>query len=212
MVSLDEVQAAELIKRLQSEPIKYRTAIMLTLYTGLHRGELCGLEWSDIDLQNGLVKVNKSLLYSVDRGVFEDGTKTRSSNRIISIPADMVELLKQYKASQLQIKLMIGDLWVEIGKVFTSDNGGIINPEHISAWFKRFVNRHGLPDIHFHNLRHTAATLLIMEGVDIATVSKRLGHADKTTTLNIYTHAVKSADRAAADKLQDLFNRSQQTG
>lgn len=206
--SLDEVQAMELINRLQDEPLKNRAAVMLTLYTGMRRGELCGLEWSDIDFENGLVKINKSVLYSADRGVFEDTTKTKSSNRIISIPSDMVELLKQYKAEQAQMKLLTGDLWIDSKKVFTSDYGGIINPEYISSWFKSFVKRYNLPDIHFHNLRHTAATLLIANGVDVATVSKRLGHADKTTTLNIYTHAIKSADEAAAETLQNIFKRS----
>ena len=103
-VSLDEVQANELITCLQSEPIKYRTAVMLTLYTGLRRGEVCGLDWSDIDFENGLVKINKSVLYSADKGVYEDTTKTNSSNRIISIPSAMVQLLKEYKIEQSKEK------------------------------------------------------------------------------------------------------------
>ena len=207
-VSLDEVQANELITCLQSEPIKYRTAVMLTLYTGLRRGEVCGLDWSDIDFENGLVKINKSVLYSANKGVYEDTTKTNSSNRIISIPSAMVQLLKEYKIEQSKKKLLMGDMWNNSGKVFTSESGGMINPDTLSTWFKGFINRHNLPDIHYHSLRHTAATLLIAGGVDIATVSKRLGHADRTTTLNIYTHAIKSADKAAADKLQDIFTHS----
>ena len=207
-VALDEKQAAELILYLQSEPLKYRTAVMLTLYTGMRRGEVCALEWSDIDFDTNLITVNKSVLYSADRGVYEDSTKTKSSNRIIYIPDSMITLLKQHHAEQLKLKLALGDMWVESGKVFTADNGDIINPESLSAWFKKFVRRHDLPDIHFHNLRHTAATLLIAGGADIATVSKRLGHADKTTTLNIYTHAIKSADKAAADMLHDIFTKS----
>ena len=207
-VSLDEKQAAELIKCLQSEPIKYRAAIMLALQTGMRRGELCALNWSDLDLKSGTITVNKSILYSSDKGIFEDSTKTKSSNRIISVPDSMIKLLKTYQAEQLKQRLALGDQWIDSGKIFTSENGGVINPESLSGWFKNFVRRYNLPDIHFHNLRHTAATLLIANGVDVATVSKRLGHADKTTTLNIYTHAIKSADRAAADKLEDILTRS----
>ena len=207
-VSLDEVQAAELISCLQSEPIKYRTAVMLTLYTGLRRGEVCGLNWSDVDFKDNLISINKSVLYSSDRGIYEDATKTKSSNRIINIPSDMINLLKQYQTEQMKQRLAMGDMWVDSGKIFTSENGSMINPDTLSTWFKGFIRRHNLPDIHYHNLRHTAATLLIAGGIDIATVSKRLGHADKTTTLNIYTHAIKSADKAAADKLQDIFNYS----
>ncbi len=207
-VSLDEVQAAELISCLQSEPIKYRTAVMLTLYTGLRRGEVCGLNWSDIDFKNSIISINKSVLYSADRGVYEDTTKTKSSNRIINIPSDMIKLLKQYQTEQMKQQLAMGDMWIDSSKIFTSTNGSMINPDTLSTWFKGFIRRHNLPDIHYHNLRHTAATLLIAGGVDIATVSKRLGHADRTTTLNIYTHAIKSADKAAAYKLQDIFNHS----
>lgn len=181
---------------------------MLTLYTGLRRSEVCGLNWSDVDFKNNLISVNKSVLYSADRGIYEDSTKTKSSNRIINIPSDMVKLLKQYRTEQLKHQLALGDMWIDSGKIFTSEYGGMINPDMLSTWFKCFIRRHDLPDIHYHSLRHTAATLLIASGVDIATVSKRLGHADRTTTLNIYTHAIKSADKAAADKLQDIFNRA----
>ena len=158
-VSLDEVQANELISCLQSEPIKYRTAVMLTLYTGLRRGEACGLDWSDIDFENGLVKINKSVLYSADKGVYEDTTKTNSSNRIISIPSAMVQLLKEYKIEQSKQKLLMGDMWNNSGKVFTSESGGMINPDTLSTWFKGFINRHNLPDIHYHSLRHTAGDI-----------------------------------------------------
>lgn len=206
--SLDAEQAAELIRCLQDEPLKYKAAVMLTLYTGLRRGELCGLEWEDINLDEGIVCINKSVLYTAAKGIYEDGTKTKSSNRAINIPDDMIKLLRRYKAEQTERRLSMGDAWQNSGKVFTAENGGYIHPDTLTAWFKSFIRRHSLPDIHFHSLRHTAATLLIAEGVDVATVSKRLGHADKTTTLNIYTHAVKSADKAAADKLQSLFRNS----
>lgn len=207
-VALEPEQAAELIYCLQSEPIKYRTAVMMLLYTGFRRGKLCGLEWEDIDLSNGIVRVNKTVLYSADRGVYEDTTKTQTSNRTVNIPSDMVKLLKQYRTDQRRQQLLMGDQWQNSGKVFTAENGTVINPDTLSTWFKKFVQRNDLPDIHLHNLRHTAATLLIAGGVDIATVSKRLGHSNKTTTLNIYTHAVKSADEAAANTLQDIFNNA----
>lgn len=206
-VVLDTTEAAELIQCLENEPIKYRTAVMLLLYTGLRRGELCGLEWSDIDFDNRTVSINKAVLYYAGRGTYEDKTKTQSSVRTINIPPDMINILKQYKIEQNKQRLLMGDQWQNSGKVFTSESGGVINPDTLSTWFKKFVRRYNLPDVHLHSLRHTAATLLITSGVDIATVSKRLGHSDRTTTLNIYTHAVKSADEAAADVLQEIFNK-----
>ena len=205
-IGLDEIEAAELIQCLQSEPLKYKTAVMLTLYTGMRRGELCGLDWSDVDFKNKLISITKAVTYTPETGLQVGETKTTSSKRIINIPNDMIVLLKEHRREQLNQRFSRGDLWQNTNKVFTNTNGGLLNPDTMSAWFKKFVNRHNLPDIHFHNLRHTAATLLIAGGVDIATVSKRLGHADKTTTLNIYTHAVKSADAAAAELLQNIFS------
>lgn len=203
---LDETQAAELIECLQHEPIKYRTAVMTLLYTGLRRGELCGLEWSDIDFEHGLLNVNKSVLYLPELGVYEDTTKNRSSERRINIPYDLIMLLKEYQIEQKKQQLLLGDLWKPTNKVFTAEYGGVIHPDTLSGWFSNFIKRHNLPDVHLHTLRHTSATLLIAGGVDVVTVSKRLGHADKTTTLNIYSHAIRSADEAAAEKLSNILN------
>lgn len=205
-IILDEKETAELIRCLDEEPLKYKTAIMMLLYTGMRRGELCGLNWSDIDLDKGILHITKAIQYTPDRGVYEDTTKTKKSDRVIRIPSVMIKLLKQYKQNQLQIRLALGDKWQDSGKVFTNTTGGIIHPDTVSSWFKCFIKRHNLPDIHIHTLRHVSATLLIAGGADIATVSKRLGHADKSTTLNIYTHAIQSADAAAAEMLENMLN------
>lgn len=205
--TLDENGVAQLIDCLSKEPIKYRAAVMLILYTGLRRGELCGLNWSDIDMTNGIVNVNKELLYTPSRGLYEDTPKTKQSNRVVSIPSDMIKLLKEHEREQAAERLRMGDLWNNSGKVFTSSSGEPLRPDSFSAWFKKFVRRNHLPDIHVHSLRHTSSTLLIASGVNIATVSSRLGHANKTTTLNIYTHAIQSADKQAAEQLQDIFSK-----
>lgn len=201
---LDENGVSQLIECLNSEPLKYRTAIMFILYTGMRRGELMGLAWDDIDLDRGIISVRKALLYTPNKGVYEDTPKTKKSDRVINIPDDMTRLLSAYAAEQAAVKLKMGDLWHESGKVFTSDTGEVMHPDSFSSWFKRFVRR----DIHIHTLRHVSATLLILGGTDIATVSGRLGHANRTTTLNIYTHAVQQADAMAAEKLQDMLTPS----
>lgn len=206
--ALDENGVAQLMDCLNNEPIKYRAAVMLILYTGLRRGELCGLNWSDVDMTNGIVNVDKELLYTPSRGLYEDTPKTKQSNRAVSIPADMIKLLKEHEREQAAERLRMGDLWKDSGKLFTSNNGEPLRPDSFTSWFKKFIRRNHLPDIHVHSLRHTSSTLLIANGVNIATVSSRLGHANKTTTLNIYTHAIKSADKQAAEQLQDIFNSS----
>lgn len=202
---LDDEQVEQLIGCLNSEPLKYKTAIMLILYTGMRRGELCGLNWNDIDFNNGVIHITKNLLYTPSKGVYEDTTKTKQSRRVINVPPDMITLLKQYKLEQDSLCVAMGDQWQNSGKVLVSDNGSALHPDSLSSWYKKFIKRHNLPESHIHTLRHVSATLLIAGGVDIATVSKRLGHANKATTLNIYTHAIQSADAIAAEKLQNML-------
>lgn len=207
---LDDIQSQELIACLQSEPLKYRAMIIVLLYTGLRRGELCGLEWSDVDFQNSVIDISKTSLYLPDRGVFDDDTKTQSSKRVIKIPDEAIKILVEHRRQQFIERIKCGDRWVDSNKVFTQWNGKAIHPDTITGWFSRFVKRHDLPPVHLHSLRHTNATLLIAGGTDLRTVSKRLGHSNMTTTSNIYTHAIKSADERASDMLGDLLNPTTQ--
>lgn len=203
---LDENQTAELIRCLEYAPLQYKTIVMLFLYTGMRRGELCGLTWEDIDFTQGLVSISKANLYLSGIGIFEDTTKNKSSERVISIPNHMLSLLRQHQTEQLRQKAACGEEWQNSGKVFTSRNGGPIHPDSVTRWFHKFVIKHGLPDVHIHSLRHTNATLLIAAGTNLRTVSSRLGHAAMSTTGNIYAHAIKSADELAADTLADIFD------
>lgn len=203
---LDEIQVQELLKCLHEEPLQYRAMITLLLYSGMRRGELCGLEWSDIDFKNSIIDISKTSLYLTDRGVFDDSTKTESSKRVIKIPGAALEILKEHKIQQAKEYFKLGDLWVKSNKVFTQWNGKPIHPDTITGWFSRFIKKNNLPPIHLHSLRHTNATLLIASGADLRTVSKRLGHSNMTTTSNIYTHAIKSADERAAELLNDILH------
>ncbi len=203
---LDDNQTIELIKCLDTEPLRYRAMIITLLYTGMRRGELCGLEWSDVDFKNNLIDINKSSLYTVNIGIYDDTTKNESSKRVIKIPPVVIDILKQHKKEQNAERLKLGDKWTDTNKIFTQLNGKPIHPDTITGWFGTFLKRHNLPPIHIHSLRHTNATLLIASGVDLRTVSKRLGHSNMSTTANIYTHAIKSADERASQMLDDILS------
>lgn len=203
---LDEIQAQELLKCLQAEPLQYRAMITLLLYSGMRRGELCGLEWSDIDFENNIIDISRNSLYLTDKGIFDDTTKTESSKRVIKIPVAASDVMKEHKAEQMKMRFKLGDKWIDSKKVFTQWNGKAIHPDTITGWFQKFIKKNNLPPIHLHSLRHTNATLLIASGADLRTVSKRLGHSNMTTTSNIYTHAIKSADERAAELLGDILN------
>lgn len=203
---LDETQAQRLVNCLKNENIKYKAMIEVLIYTGLRRGELCGLTWSDIDFENKLLNINKSVLYLPEKGIFEDLTKNQSSNRVIKVSDKVIDILKTYKEHQQKQMQALGSKWNrDNDKIFTSWDGGKLHPDTVSDWFKKFLKRHNLPNISIHSLRHTNATLMIANGVPIKTVSSRLGHSNISTTGNIYTHAIRSADEAAAETLQTIF-------
>ena len=123
----------------------------------------------------------------------------------IAIPDFIVSLLKEYKLWYNEQKSIVGDFWHESNRLFVQDDGKPIHPSTISKWFEKFIKQIGLPVINFHGLRHTNATLLIGQQVDVATVSARLGHAQITTTYNFYVHPLKSHDKNAGNVLENLL-------
>ncbi len=172
----------------------------------MRRGELCGLEWRDVDFSTGCLHIQRSSLYIPEKGVFEDEPKNETSKRVIKLSGSAVILLKDFKKWQERQRGELGTAWNDTGRLFTTWNGKPINPDTITAWFHDFIQRNDLPDCSIHSLRHTNATLLIASGTPIKTVSKRLGHSNVSTTGNIYTHAIQSADEAAAEALEDILS------
>lgn len=204
--NIEEVN--KMMELLENEPLKYKVMIHIVIFCGLRRGELANLEWSDVDLEKETISISKQLQYLPEFGIYEmENAKTDSGNRTISIPTELADLLKEYHSWQDEEKAKWGNKWVDSGKLFTQENGEVIHPDTPSQWFRRFVKRHNLPSLTFHQLRHTNASLLIGQGVDVATVSKRLGHANVAVTLKTYTHAIKEHDREAADKIGNLIKK-----
>lgn len=205
-VYLDEVQAGQLLEALERESPQHQVIVKLLLYTGMRRGELCGLEWKDVDFERAVIWVRRSSLYLAGRGIFEDETKNETSERCMKVSGDVVTMLRRWKKEQAKHRLQLGDRWQDTDRLFTTWNGAPIRPDVITCWFRKFVAKNGLPPVHIHSLRHTNATLLIAAGTNLTTVAARLGHANATTTSKIYAHAIKSADQAAAEALQDILH------
>lgn len=203
----DDAQTIALIKALEGEELKFRVIILLTIFTGLRRGEVLGLEWQDINFKNSSLTVRQASQYVSSIGIYTKDPKTETSNRIISIPESIIKLLKEYQKEQLKSRLRLGDKWIETDRLFVQWNGAPMHPDTITKWFRQFLEDKNLPHITFHGLRHTHATLLISQGLDVRTVSNRLGHAQTSTTLNIYAHAFAKMDREASDKLDNLLYR-----
>lgn len=203
---LDEEQAALLLELIEKEDMQHKTMIKMFMYSGLRREELCGLEWKDINFQTSVITVARASIYIPKEGVISDTTKNDSSQRSIKAPAAAMQMLKDYKTWQNEQIMRVGDRWNNNDRLFTTAEGKPIHPDTITGWFHDFIKRNELPHITIHSLRHTNATLMINSGVPITTIAARLGHANPSTTTKIYTHAIKSADAAAAETLDNIFS------
>jgi len=197
---------ASILEALESEPLKWRLITHLLIVTGCRRGEIMGLKWEKVDFDSSRVKIDRALVSSKSKGVFEESTKT-SDIRYLSLPRETMDLLRQHKREQLRLQLLNGDRWIHTGYVFTQDNGDHMNPDSITGWLKDFSTRHNLPHINPHAFRHTVASVLLANGTDIVTVSKQLGHASITTTENFYSHIIEENKAKAADCIADVLIR-----
>lgn len=195
-----------ILEALESEPLKWRLITHLMLVTGCRRGEVMGLKWEKVDFETGKVKIDRELISTKSKGVYEDSTKT-SDMRILTLPKETMQLLKQHKHDQLRLQIANGDRWINTGYVFTQDNGDRMNPDSPTGWLKDFADRHGLPHINPHAFRHTVASVLLANGTDIVTVSKQLGHANVTTTENFYSHIIEENKAKAAECIADVLLR-----
>ena len=198
-------QVAAIREALEEEPIKWRTLVHLLLITGCRRGEVLGLKWDKVDFTSNQVYICNNILYSADVGIYEDTPKTERSKRYISLPAETMQLLRQYRAWQSAERLRLGEYYQDQGFVFAQDNGGPMHPDSVTTWLTRFSKRHGLPHVNAHAFRHTMASMLYFNGADSVSISKRLGHAQVSTTANIYAHVIEAADKKNADILADVF-------
>ncbi|MGG4449594.1 site-specific integrase [Brevibacillus porteri] len=203
----DEWESQLLFAALEKESLMWRVMITIALTTGLRRGELLGLEWKNVDLNEFTIDVRQSLTYVKDIGYIVKEPKTKNSKRIVSIPESLIPDLKALKLESSKDRMKSAELW-EDGEyffVFSSDFGKPLYPSSVKTWWSRFTKRHNLKYIRFHDLRHTSATLLINKGVHAKIISERLGHANILTTMNVYGHALRSADKEAAKHFDSLF-------
>lgn len=201
----DDEQCKILLENLETQEIKYKVAIIITIFTGVRLGELMGLEWDDIDFRNGIISINKASQYLSEKGVYTKEPKTSSSYRNVSIPDSVIEMLEEYKIWYDNQKELCGEFWNNSDRLFVQDDGKPMHPDTVSKWFGKFIRKIGLPVINFHGIRHTNATLLISQNVDVAVVTARLGHSQISTTFNFYVHPLASHNRSAGLILQNLL-------
>jgi integrase len=205
---LDQEQAQRLLQAAQGNRLACLVTVALT--TGMRLGELLALRWDDVDLEKQVLQVRSTVDYVPGRGRVESEPKTEAGKRRIVLPQMTVEALKQQRAHQLEARLGAGTTWQERGLVFANRNGGYFSRARLYANFKKLLKEAGLPDMHFHDLRHSAATILLSMGAPAKVVQEILGHANFGTTMNIYGHVLPSMQRDAIAELDDFFRGSRQ--
>jgi integrase len=203
ILSADQVKAA--IAAMRTTPIYPQ--IVLLLSSGMRRGELMGLQWGDVDLEAGKVRIERAVEKTRAAGLRLKAPKTRHGRRVISLPASAVEVLKAHRKAQIELRLALGiGRLPPDGFVFGTVEGALRDPDRITQDWKRFAARHGLPRTTLHGLRHAHASALIAAGADPVTVSRRLGHGSPVVTMAVYAHLFDRSDEAAAKAINAVLS------
>ena len=177
--------------------------VCLALATGMRRGELLALDWSDIDLDRGVVRIERSV-EETRAGLRIKPPKTKRGRRNIGIAADAVTMLREHRKRQIELRLRLGQ-GGQPTLVFSTPEGYLLSPDNLTRDWIRMCKARKLPRYRFHALRHTHVSLLIASGMDILKISRRLGHDKPTTTLNVYGHLIKDRDDEAVKALEGLL-------
>lgn len=181
--------------------------VALALATGMRRGELLALRWEDVDLDDTTLKVERSLEQS-DKGLRFKDPKTKHGRRAIPLPPTAVEVLRAHRLRQLQLRVALGQGKPEPGAlVFCNIEGEPLSPDDLSRDWWRLTLTRRLPRVSFHSLRHSHASALIASGLDVLSISRRLGHGSPVVTLGVYGHMFRDTGRRAADAIEAVLRR-----
>jgi integrase len=179
---------------------------VLAITTGLRQGELLGLKWDDIDLEVGTLQVRRTLT-TAKGGPVLSAPNTKGSRRTVRLSQTALEVLRSHLERQLEEIDRAGDLWHENGLIFASEVGEPLGRQYVTARrFKPLLKRAGLPEIRFHDLRHTCATLLLSKNVNPKIVSEMLGHATIAITLDTYSHVLPTMQESAAAAMEQALS------
>lgn len=213
-VYLDETQALQLVTALDEQPnFQFKVMINALLFTGMRGGELCGLQWPDIDFEKNVIYIRRTLAYIRNKGGKKGsaGTlshyelqtpKTEAGERYVVMPTSLRNLLLEYKQNQADEKKAKGDSWNPHDMLFLTANGNFYGEQYLNAKFKKLAKKLGFADdIHLHSIRHTTASLLINSDVSPKLIAEQLGHSSASITQDIYSHIFKASKARAAQAL-----------
>jgi integrase len=196
-------QAKRLLERIRGHRLE--VVLMMAVVTGMRRGEILALRWSDVDLDRCVLRVLHTVDYIPKYGYVEGEPKTQAGKRTIDLPVFFIEMLRQHRVKQSEQCRKVGEAWENRDLVFPDLKGGYLNPGYVLRMFDKILQSADLPHMHFHDLRHSAATILISMGVNPKVIQELLGHSDISITLGVYGHLFPSMQQDVADKWQNVF-------
>ena len=198
----DEETTRKLIAALEEESIKYETYFKLIIATGMRRGECCGLKWKDVDFSEKSIHICRNVVKVTGEDILVKEPKTAAGDRYVYFSLEMASLLKEYRSfCEGELELHEGRSLMPEDYIFRRHGADLpMTPSTFTWRFKLILKKH--LDLNVHSLRHTAASLMISGGADVATVSGLLGHSQVSTTLDIYTHAFDEKKREVSAQMQ----------
>jgi len=202
MKILNESQVSQLLVAANGH--RWEALYHLAVVTGAREMELLGLKWSDLDWGRQTLKVERQLLRSHGEGLQFSGPKTRNGKRTLSLGPSTIEILRDHFERQQTERIAAKDKWEENNLIFTNHTGGAIECRNLIRDFQLLLKNAGLPHIRFHDIRHTCASLMLNRGVPVLTVSRRLGHAKPSITLDVYGHLMATAQLEAAQMMDEI--------
>jgi len=207
MAVLDESQISQML--VVAKGHRWEALYHLAIVTGMRESELLGLKWIDLDWVRKYLKVERQLQRPAGNGVEFVPPKTKYGKRSVALGEITMEVLHAHYERQQVERLAVGDAWIEHGLIFTTSNGTPIHQRNLLRDFKSLVKQAGLPPVRFHDLRHTAASLMLNHDVPVIVVSRRLGHARTSITLDVYGHLLPSMQAEAAELIDALVTPTQ---
>ena len=197
-----ESQARTFLEAASGHP--YEVLFYLALTTGLRKGELLGLMWEDVDWEKGTLRIERQLQQAYSSSAVLVPTKTRSGRRQIKLGRIGLTMLEAHRQRQEAQKTLAGNTWRENGMIFTTGIGTYASQSKVSKEFKQILSENDLPDIRFHDLRHTSLSLLLDIGTPVNTVQHRAGHSKASVTTDIYGHVMAHSQDAAAENIEQI--------
>lgn len=201
---LNREQAAAFLREIQGHTHEY--LFQIALFTGMRQGELLGLSWESVDLDHETLTVKRQLCREKKKGgKYYFSSPKNNKSRVLTLAPSVVRLFRWQKLKQDGDRLKAGEAWEETGLVFTNPNGGCLSYRTVYDCFKCVLNKLELPEVRFHDLRHTYAVFAIQSGDDIKTVQENLGHATAAFTLDIYGHVLDEMKHTSASRMEKLI-------